>query len=118
MKVALALAGEGTELDPPAALTAGERTGKFRLGSDQLLTAADGKGRIGFKDDAVAPADEIEKPAHIHKGFTVGYWGLPRAVIGPSQAPPAGTDRLACARPWGRSGFGPGSYCVWHGAAI
>jgi uncharacterized protein len=36
------------ELDLPVALGAvwaGERTGKFRLGTDQLLTAADGKSR-------------------------------------------------------------------------
>ena len=65
------MAGEGTELDPPAALTAGERTGKFRLGSDQLLIAADGKSWISFEDDAVALADEIEDPAHIR--FTAGY---------------------------------------------
>ena len=62
-----------TFLSPSALFLDGERTGKFRLGSDQLLTAADGKSSISFEDFAVALADEIERPAHIRKRFTVGY---------------------------------------------
>lgn len=60
-------------LSPSALFTAGERTGKFRLGTDQLLTTADGKSWISFEDFAVALADEIERPAHIRQRFTVGY---------------------------------------------
>jgi putative NADH-flavin reductase len=62
-----------TFLSPSALFTAGQRTGKFRLGTDQLLTAEDGKSRISFEDFAVALADEIERPAHIRRRFTVGY---------------------------------------------
>ena len=62
-----------TFLSPSALFTAGERTGKFRLGTDQLLTAADGKSWISFEDFAVALADEIDRPAHIRRRFTVGY---------------------------------------------
>jgi uncharacterized protein len=62
-----------TFLSPSALFIEGERTGKFRLGTDQLLTAADGKSWISFGDYAVALADEIERPAHIRKRFTVGY---------------------------------------------
>jgi len=62
-----------TFLSPSALFTAGERTGKFRLGTDQLLTAADGKSWISYEDFAVALADEIERPAHIRRRFTVGY---------------------------------------------
>jgi putative NADH-flavin reductase len=62
-----------TFLSPSALFTAGERTGKFRLGTDQLLTATDGKSWISFEDFAVALADEIDRPAHIRKRFTVGY---------------------------------------------
>ena len=62
-----------TFLSPSALFVAGERTGKFRLGTDQLLTAADGKSSISFEDFAVALADEIERPAHIRRRFTVGY---------------------------------------------
>ena len=62
-----------TFLSPSALFTAGERTGKFRLGTDRLLTAEDGKSWISFEDFAVALADEIERPAHIRQRFTVGY---------------------------------------------
>ena len=62
-----------TFLSPSALFVAGERTGKFRLGTDRLLTAADGKSWISFEDFAVALADEIERPAHIRQRFTVGY---------------------------------------------
>jgi len=62
-----------TFISPSALFVAGERTGKFRLGTDQLLTGADGKSWISFEDYAVALADEIEKPAHERRRFTVGY---------------------------------------------
>jgi len=62
-----------TFLSPSALFTAGMRTGKFRLGTDQLLTGADGKSWISFEDFAAALADEIERPVHIRTRFTVGY---------------------------------------------
>ena len=62
-----------TFLSPSALFTAGERTAKFRLGTDQILTDGNGKSWISFEDFAVALADEIERPAHIRKRFTVGY---------------------------------------------
>jgi uncharacterized protein len=62
-----------TFLSPSALFIEGERTGKFRLGTDQLLTAPDGKSSISFEDFAVALADEIERPAHPRARFTVGY---------------------------------------------
>ena len=62
-----------TFLSPSALFTAGERTGRFRIGTDQLWTAADGKSWICYEDFAVALADEIERPAHIRSRFTVGY---------------------------------------------
>jgi hypothetical protein len=62
-----------TFLSPSALFIEGERTGKFRLGSDQLLTTPDGKSSISFEDFAVALADEIERPAHPKARFTVGY---------------------------------------------
>jgi putative NADH-flavin reductase len=37
------------------------------------LTAADGKSWISFEDFAIALADEIDRPAHIHRRFSVGY---------------------------------------------
>ena len=62
-----------TFLSPSALFTAGERTAKFRLGTDQLLTDGSGKSWISFEDFAVALANEIERPAHIRRRFTVGY---------------------------------------------
>jgi putative NADH-flavin reductase len=62
-----------TFLSPSALFEVGNRTGKFRLGADQLLVDTTGKSWISFEDFAVAMADEIERPAHIRKRFTVGY---------------------------------------------
>lgn len=61
-----------TFLSPSALFVPGERTGKFRLGSDRLLTNDKGSS-ISFEDYAIALADEIEKPAHSRARFTVGY---------------------------------------------
>jgi uncharacterized protein len=62
-----------TFLSPSAMIAPGERTGKFRLGGDQLLKDANGESRISVEDYAVAMLDEVEKPAHIRQRFTVGY---------------------------------------------
>jgi uncharacterized protein len=62
-----------TFLSPSALFEPGSRTGTFRLGGDQLLVDSAGKSWISFEDFAVAMADEIERPAHIRKRFTVGY---------------------------------------------
>ena len=61
-----------TYLSPSALFVAGERTGKFRLGKDQLLTNEKGSS-ISFEDYAIALVDELEKPAHSLQRFTVGY---------------------------------------------
>lgn len=62
-----------TFLSPSALFVAGERTGTFRLGRDQLLSAADGKSWISYEDYAVALLDELEQPSHVRARFTVGY---------------------------------------------
>ncbi len=61
-----------TFLSPAAVFIPGERTGKFRLGKDQLLTNDKGSS-ISFEDYAIAAVDELEKPAHIRERVTVGY---------------------------------------------
>ena len=61
-----------TYLSPSALFSAGERTGKFRLGKDQLLVNEKGSS-ISFEDYAIALVDELEKPAHSRQRFTVGY---------------------------------------------
>ena len=60
-------------LSPSADLFPGQRTGKFRLGTDQLLADAQGKSRISVEDYAMAMIDEVEKPKHIRRRFTVDY---------------------------------------------
>ena len=62
-----------TFISPSALFVEGERTAKFRLGTDQLLADASGKSWITFADYAIALADEIERPAHLRQRFTVGY---------------------------------------------
>lgn len=59
-------------LSPPIGLAPGARTGKYRTGADELLP---GEGEqpagISVADLAVAIADELEKPKHLKKRFTV-----------------------------------------------
>ena len=62
-----------TFISPSALFIEGERTGKFRLGTDHLLADANGKSWNTFADYAIALADEIERPAHLKQRFTVGY---------------------------------------------
>lgn len=61
-----------TFLSPSAEFVPGERTGKFRLGKDELLVNEKGSS-ISFEDYAIALVDELENPAHIRARFTVGY---------------------------------------------
>ncbi len=52
----------------------GARTGKFRLGKDDLIVdEATGTSHISVEDYAVAMVDELEKPAHHKERFTIGY---------------------------------------------
>ena len=62
-----------TAISPPASIAAGRRTGKFRLGLDQLLEDAKGESRISREDFAIAILDELEKPRHVRKRFTAAY---------------------------------------------
>ena len=64
---------EWSFLSPSADLAPGQRTGKFRLGTDQLLKDATGQSRISTQDYAIAMLDEVEQPAHVRQRFTVGY---------------------------------------------
>jgi putative NADH-flavin reductase len=62
-----------TYLSPGAYFVPGERTGKFRLGTKELIADAKGESKISFADYAIALVDEIEKPAHERASFSVGY---------------------------------------------
>ena len=60
-------------LSPSALLEPGQRTGQFRLGTDQLLIDRTGQSKISLEDYAMAMIDELENPKHIRRRFTVGY---------------------------------------------
>lgn len=75
---ALDLIREESQLDwsfvsPPALLQPGERSGRFRIGGDQLLMNGEAPAGISVADLAVAIVDELEQPRHIRQRFTVGY---------------------------------------------
>lgn len=64
-----------TQLDwsfvsPAAMLKPGERTGRYRLGGDQLLTDGAAPAGISVQDLAVAIVDELEQPQHSRRRFT------------------------------------------------
>ena len=50
-----------------------ERTGKFRLGKDDLIVDENGQSHISVQDYAVAMVDELEKEEHHKERFTIGY---------------------------------------------
>jgi len=64
-----------TFLSPPAMLEPGARTGKYRTGSDQLLMEGNSPAGISVADLAVAVLDEIERPEHVRRRFTVARVG-------------------------------------------
>lgn len=60
-------------VSPSAFIEPGQRTGKFRIGSEQLLVDEKGESRISNQDFAVAVINELEQPQHKQQRFTVGY---------------------------------------------
>ena len=61
-----------TFFSPAALFVPGTRTGKFRLGKDQLIANEQGSS-ISFEDYALALVDELERPKHLRERFTIGY---------------------------------------------
>lgn len=51
----------------------GIRTGKFRLGKDDLIVDDKGNSSISVEDYAVAMVDELENERHHKERFTIGY---------------------------------------------
>lgn len=62
-----------TYLSPPAMLVPGIRTGKFRLGIDELIVDMRGVSQISMEDFAVVLLDEAEEPKHRRSRFTAAY---------------------------------------------
>jgi putative NADH-flavin reductase len=62
-----------TYLSPAVMFAPGERTGKFRLSGDQMLTVPDGPTHISMEDFAIATLDELENPKNSRKRFSIAY---------------------------------------------
>jgi len=62
-----------TYFSPAGFFVPGERTGKFRLGKNQLIANEQGDSRISLEDYAIALVDELEKPKNERARFTIGY---------------------------------------------
>ncbi|RKN43931.1 NAD(P)-dependent oxidoreductase [Streptomyces hoynatensis] len=73
-------AADWTYLSPPALLHPGTRTGGYRLGGEELLTGPDGTSAISMEDFAVALLDEVERPRHRRRRFTVAAGDVPAAT--------------------------------------
>ncbi|SHM74279.1 hypothetical protein SAMN05444266_110193 [Chitinophaga jiangningensis] len=58
---------------PAGNISPGERTGKYKLGKDDLITNDKGESKISVEDYAAALIDELEKPQHHRERFTIGY---------------------------------------------
>ena len=58
---------------PAGIIEPGLRTGKFRLGKDDMIVNEKGESQISVQDYAVAMIDEVEKPKHHRERFTIGY---------------------------------------------
>jgi len=75
-KAAQALKGSDinwTYIAPAAFFVPGDRTGKYRTGTNNLVSDAKGESKISFADYAIALVDEIEKPKNERALFSVGY---------------------------------------------
>jgi putative NADH-flavin reductase len=61
-----------TYLSPSADFDeAGERTGKYRIGEEVVMTNLNGESYISYADYAIAMIDEAERGDHIKQRFTV-----------------------------------------------
>jgi len=77
-EVLYSLQKDGAELDwaffsPAGDIAPGERTGKFRLGKDDLIVDEKGESHISVEDYAMAMLNEVETPEHHRERFTIGY---------------------------------------------
>ncbi|MGO4701244.1 NAD(P)-dependent oxidoreductase [Dyella sp. 2RAB6] len=62
-----------TYLSPAAVIEPGERTGKYRVGGEQLLVDAEGNSRISIADYAAGLLDRLEQRDAENKRITLAY---------------------------------------------
>jgi putative NADH-flavin reductase len=73
LEILRASAIDWTSLCPAAYFDPGLRTGRFRLGTDNLIADEKGESRVSMEDYAIAMVDELENPDHRRQRFSVGY---------------------------------------------
>ncbi|WP_369272724.1 NAD(P)-dependent oxidoreductase [Streptomyces sp. R11] len=74
-------------LSPPALLEPGDRTGRYRRGTDTLLTGADGRSWISAEDLAVAVVDELETSGPERHGHHVRHFTIVHCDENPATSP-------------------------------
>ncbi|MEB3371723.1 NAD(P)-dependent oxidoreductase [Saccharopolyspora mangrovi] len=62
-----------TNISPAAHIAPGKRTGAYRSALDSLVTDESGNSSISTEDFAVAVIDEVERPQHNQRLFTVAH---------------------------------------------
>jgi uncharacterized protein len=62
-----------TCFSPAILIEPGERTGKYRVGGDEVLMDGKGQSRISAEDYALAMIDEVEKPKLRRRRVTIAY---------------------------------------------
>jgi len=62
-----------TVITPPRSFDDSGRSGRYRVGGDQLLLDENGLSRISLEDFAVAVLDDAENPRHRRARFSVAY---------------------------------------------
>ncbi len=62
-----------TYFSPAGFISPGERTGKYRTGTEQLVTDEKGESRISAEDYAAALVDELENPRFVRRRFPASY---------------------------------------------
>lgn len=62
-----------TFLSPALSFVPGERTGRYRLGGDDLMRDENGASVISYEDLAKALVDELEDPRHVRARYSIAY---------------------------------------------
>jgi putative NADH-flavin reductase len=62
-----------TYFSPAMLVGPGERTGKYRLGTTNMIVDSNGESKISYEDYACALVDEIARAQYIRSQFSIGY---------------------------------------------
>ena len=62
-----------TFFSPAMSIAPGKKTGKYRLGTDTVLSNEKGESKISAEDFANAVVDELETPKHLNSQMTIAY---------------------------------------------